>query len=162
MSNKFITIKFEPKNDLDLSRVKRFSGECDLVAYTDKEESFGKLFSNKMFLGYNAVNRADYIKGLIECLVNQLNDVVTGADNNTVEYNSRKTKDGIDIELLNLLKINSQLLTYLINSTSWRDSDFRYFDSIEFQTRYEYLKAMCNFYNPRKESEDDKKKTQEE
>lgn len=150
MSIEFIPIKFEA-SDKEKSNQKennRFVGNCTLVAYPDQEEKekFTSIFRNNIFLGYRSEKGKDYLKGLMECCINQLYDTSMSMSNSRKEYGSRETENGLDLEMVNTLRSISTTLVYISNSYSWREGKFKEFDAIEFKNKFRTIQAMCDFF----------------
>ncbi len=149
MSMKFTLVTFEAddeekKNQKDNNK---FIGNCRLSAYERDQEPgiFHRTIVSKM-LGYRYNKGTDYLKGLMECCINQMYDVSMSMSNSTVEYGSRKTENNLDFEMVNMLRAISNMLIYLSNSYSWREARFKEFDAIEFKNKIKMIETMCNFY----------------
>jgi hypothetical protein len=155
MSKEFVTIKVEADYKVKHEqKAGAFEGEC-IITVCDtslKDKQFFDIFPRGIFLGYNHEKGTPYVKGLVECCINQLYGAVMALDKMT-PYNERKTVDEVDIEMSHQLRMIAQLLVWISNSTSWREGKYHFFDAIEIEKQLEHIKGMCNFYE-RKEGED--------
>lgn len=99
-----------------------------------------KGLSSKVVMGFKHENNA--ATEVVECAVNLLNNVVMRLSNEKVSYGSRKTKNGLDTEMVYALKMISGALVHMINSTSWINGELYCFDTIELSNRLEHAAIL--------------------
>lgn len=104
--------------------------EKELIEWSKTSESFALLIPNII---------GSWKKGLIECAVNLLVEIVIALRPNPVWEEGHlvqdKTQDGIHERMMVQLKQVASTLGYMINSTSWQEGTYHDFDIIEIKQR---------------------------
>jgi hypothetical protein len=148
MSKEFVNISFDADSKVlrNQEDTGTFEGECTLtlVGREYKERNFNSVVPRGM-IAYPESDK-EYLKGLAECCVNLLSDIMNRMDKTTIEYNGRKTGDGMDVEYTHLVRMISNLMQWIVNSHSWREADFTNFDSKEIEMKLDYLQGMCKYF----------------
>jgi hypothetical protein len=108
MSKQFVNISFDADSKVlrNQEDAGTFEGECTLtlVGREYKERNFRSVVPRGM-IAYpeeSGTYNKEYLKGLAECCVNLLSDIMNRMDKTTIEYNGRKTGDGMDVEYTHL------------------------------------------------------------
>lgn len=112
-----------------------------------------KGLSSKVVMGFKYEN--NFATEVVECAVNLLASTTSKLSNGRISYDSRKTKDGLDVEMVYALKIVSETLVHMINSTSWRSGELHYFDIIELSNRLTHAGLLLSRAGDSKSKEEE-------
>lgn len=81
-------------------------------------------------------------KELLEACINLVVKVAQSTSLETPKFDSRETRDNIDSEMLIQIRNLSQIMGYLINSTSWRRGTYELFDEMDIKSKLKHIMIM--------------------
>ena len=84
-------------------------------------------------------NVKSYHKGLIECTINILKDIMNKVSRTEPEDRKDYELDNLPMEYVHLLIDMADLTCHMINSTSWREGELQNFDRFELKSRVDKL-----------------------
>lgn len=149
MSKEFINVEikidYEEKKKQEANG--KFEGNCtlNLLRGELRNSTFTSVVDRGLLIAYDSRDYC-YIKGLAECSINLLCQVMSNFDKGTISYDNRKTKDDMDVELANQVRLISELLQWIVNSKSWRDAEYTSFDAVEIELKLKHIMGMCGFH----------------
>jgi hypothetical protein len=83
---------------------------------------------------------ACYNKIIVECCTNILQQCANSLSKSVTNIGGRKTEHGIDIEMRHQIAEASNVLQWIVNSTSWETGEYEDFDKFEIQQKLDMIK----------------------